>query len=714
MAFTTSRTCSRLAILALGVATALSGCGDEASGDDGVKSSNEDTGGGGNIDGSITDDAGSTTDTGSGTTDTGSGTTDTGSTDAGDQDTGSTDTGSPDAGPADTGSDDCPGGPGCDCKQNDQCDAGVCLDTHEGKKCAKKCTDTCPQGYACKNISSSGDALFFCVSTQVTICAPCKEHKDCVVNGVDSLCLDYGEDGKFCGAPCKTDKECPSDYTCADAKDANGKTVKQCKTKFTTSGGSGKTCKTDAECDAKTGESCVAGKCAIGKNKTCGCSDWAKSKGAETNCAISNEYGTCKATRKCTQAGLGKCEAEAPKSEVCNGIDDDCNGTKDDLPKTFKCSKKAFEDKGSKTACKTDADCTTKGEACDEKDSKCKILIGACPGKPTCSSAGELICGDAKIPTIEQCNLQDDDCDGTTDEGFLWKDPISGKDLAVNTDCGGNGPCKGGKVVCDSFTKATCNSYDKAKPEKGACDGVDTDCNGKVDDNACDDGDECTVDKCDSKASKCSNTPGADCDDKNQCTKDSCDTKTGKCVNAPTDGVSCDDQNACTSGDTCGKHPKTGKLTCIGGAPVKCDDNNICTDEKCDTQKGCVKLPNAATETCYSGDKGTEGKGVCKAGYKQCKDGKLDPKCIGEVPNAKKEACDGKDDTCDGKTDEGCKPTDVAVTFSSAYVAGKSGTGAKAVNVQMLVGPSGPVGKATGKKHEVEFGFLAWLMALLK
>jgi hypothetical protein len=32
----------------------------------------------------------------------------------------------------------------------------------------------------------------------------------------------------------------------------------------------------------------------------------------------------------------------------------------------------------------------------------------------------------------------------------------------------------------------------------------------------------------------------------------------------------------------------------------------------------------------------------------------------------------------------------------------------------MLVGPSGPVGKAKGTgKYEIDFGFLAWLKALL-
>jgi hypothetical protein len=50
------------------------------------------------------------------------------------------------------------------------------------------------------------------------------------------------------------------------------------------------------------------------------------------------------------------------------------------------------------------------------------------------------------------------------------------------------------------------------------------------------------------------------------------------------------------------------------------------------------------------------------------------------------------------------------VTFSSAYISGQSGQ----MNVQVLVGPSGPVGKATGQKYEIDFGFLAWLTSLFK
>jgi len=710
------------ALLALPLIAA--GCGDSNEGE-GVSSSNKDTGSSSGVteDGTIgdkdTSDAGSSSggedsssssggvDSGSssGGVDSGSSSGDTG-TDAG------TDAGT-DTGEKDTDINPCPGGPGCDCKENTDCDGAVCLDTHEGKKCAKKCVDTCPSGYACKDIGSGSDSLLVCVSTQVSLCSPCKAHKDCNHNGIDSVCLDYGPAGQFCGSACKADSDCPADYECIDAKDGNGKDVKQCKKKFAATGGSGKACTADGDCDAKAGEACVAKKCQVGAFGACGCSEWAKKQGAETTCSLTNSFGTCSAARKCTAAGLSKCEAKTPAAEVCNGLDDDCNDKTPDGAEETDCSVIAFENKGSKTDCKTDADCTTKGEKCDVKgDKKCKLIIGECKGTATCVN-GKIICTGAKTPTLEQCNLVDDNCDGTIDEGYLWENPVDGGKLKVGDACG-VGPCKDGKVVCESFTKAICNTSDKAKPEKGACDGVDNDCNGKVDDLSCDDDDLCTKDACDSAKKTCSNEPAVDCDDKEQCTKDTCEPKTGKCKNAATDGASCDDKNACTEGDACGKHPKTGNISCLPGKPKACDDGNICTDNKCDTDKGCLPLPNAATKVCYSGAKGTENVGLCTAGVQACKDGKLDPKCVGETVPAKKEACDGKDDTCDGKTDEGCKPTDVAVTFSSAYVSGKSGTGDKAVNVQMMVGPAGPTGTAKGAKHQVDFGFLSWLMALLK
>jgi len=64
----------------------------------------------------------------------------------------------------------------------------------------------------------------------------------------------------------------------------------------------------------------------------------------------------------------------------------------------------------------------------------------------------------------------------------------------------------------------------------------------------CEDGDPCTVDRCD-LGDDCSHTP-LDCDDGNTCTTDACDA--GGCVHvAANDGVVCDDGLPCTTNDAC-------------------------------------------------------------------------------------------------------------------------------------------------------------------
>ncbi len=666
----------RTLILCSLVALVLPACGGDEGGvtkgpaaDTG--SGNEDTGGG-----EVSDDKDTSAD--AVTTDAGS--TDAGTADAGTADVGTIDAGTIDAGATDTGTADsgggCPGADGCTCAANGDCGSGICLDTHEGKRCAQKCTDTCAAGYECKDIGD-GSPLFYCVSAQLTLCSPCQFHSDCQINGVASLCLDYGTDGKFCGSPCTADAECPGDYACATVKDGAGKDVKQCKRK-------------------EEG----------GKPKACECSDWAKAKGIETECAVTNEFGTCKAKRKCDAKGLTQCLAKAAASEVCNTLDDDCDGTTDNLPADFACTVKAFEDAGSKTTCAADGDCSVTGEACDVSDGKCKTLVGACPGKAACSDKGALLCTGAATPKPEVCNGTDDDCDGKADEGFAWDGGAAGK-IEVGDACG-TGACAGGKVVCDGATKSTCDSLGKVTNE--TCDGLDNDCNGKADDAACEDNDACTEDVCDSVAKTCTNKAKTDCDDKDTCTDDSCDKVTAKCLNAPHVG-SCDDGNACSVGDKCGTHPDTAKHTCLPGTEQpKCDDSNPCTDDICDTQKGCQNKPNSGTQPCYSADPKTKGVGECKEGKSFCKDGKLQGTCEGEVIPAVKELCDGKDRTCNGVKDEGCAPKGVTVTFANAHIAGQSGK----MDVQILVGQAGVVGSSSDAKYNLHLGFLAWLTALTK
>ncbi len=598
---------------------------------------------------------------GGGNIDTGLGEQDTGEQDAGEQDTGEQDAGTTDIGEQDTGEQDtgdagadtgpdCPGDAGCACAKNSDCDSGACLDTQDGQVCAKGCTDTCPDGFKCKAFGSS-DAFFVCFPQWTSLCSPCAKHADCKTEGAEAKCIQRGTSGSFCGADCSKDTDCPADYACKDYfdKDAN-KTFKQCQLK-----------------DDKA---------------ECGCSKWATSAGFTTSCSQSNALGTCTADRKCTDKGLTACAAKAPEVETCDSADNDCDGTVDNLPAEATCAVEATLPDGTKAAC---------------------------PGTPKCGKDGKIICEGAKTPAAESCDSTDNDCDGKTDEDFSWTDPTDAKiTVAVGGACG-VGPCVGGQVICKNPTAAVCDSEQKnATAEK--CDGKDNDCDGKTDDEACADGNECTIDKCDSGSSKCTNTPGADCDDKNQCTADSCDTKTGKCVNKAESGK-CDDGDACTVGDAC--KISGDKATCEpGGDKPKCDDANICTDDACDKDKGCVSLANAVTQACYSGAKGTENTGTCTGGTQFCKAGVLEATCVGQTVPAAKEACDGKDDTCDGKTDEGCSITGVNAGFVAVSGAGDG----KQYGARVNVGGANLVGgrvKTANGKYALGAGWLEWLSGLL-
>ena len=213
------------------------------------------------------------------------------------------------------------------------------------------------------------------------------------------------------------------------------------------------------------------------------------------------------------------------------------------------------------------------------------------------------------------------------------------------------------------------------------CDGLDNDCNGKTDDDACDDTNPCTQDVCDPKHAKggkdgCSHTtaalpcdadgnactendvckggvcsPGAakDCDDKNACTLDTCDPKTG-CTKTDDDGKPCDDENPCTVGDGCSGGQ------CAGGPAKLCTSGDPCVEAKCKITIGKCDFsdkPEAAScddgSACTTGDTCTKG-GGCKAGT-----------CIGGTPitcddgdPCTADACNNTTNTCVYTAKAGC------------------------------------------------------------
>ena len=219
---------------------------------------------------------------------------------------------------------------------------------------------------------------------------------------------------------------------------------------------------------------------------------------------ITKDVGSCKSgTQFCEQdKRWGKCIGEvAPTVESCNNKDDDCDGkTDEDL--TRACYTGAKETigkgickqgeqscfKGKWGACQKET--RAKAEECNKVDDDCDGKVdealtqdcytgpaatkgkGACKsGKRACKDGKWEVCTGEKKPSKEVCNGKDDDCDGQTDESVQ----DAGKSCQ---NPNAHGICKPGKQSCQSG-KFVCVSNLKGTPEM--CDGVDNNCDGKVD-----------------------------------------------------------------------------------------------------------------------------------------------------------------------------------------------------------------------------------------
>ena len=212
-----------------------------------------------------------------------------------------------------------------------------------------------------------------------------------------------------------------------------------------------------------------------------GTSDEGNPQGGGT--CLTGNPGVCRTGAFLCTGGALICNAPQPGSitEVCDGADNDCDGSTDESFPTQGnacstgrqgvCATGSLACVGGAQVCSGPQPTT---ELCDNRDNDCdgqtdETLTRACSticggGTETCSVGNWGGCS-ARQPTAEICDGADNDCDGATDESIR---------RSCRTDCGG------GTQLCSSGTFGDCSA---PLPSSELCDGLDNNCNGFIDDS---------------------------------------------------------------------------------------------------------------------------------------------------------------------------------------------------------------------------------------
>ena len=226
------------------------------------------------------------------------------------------------------------------CVRDDECSTGLCEGAPGTQtSCTRKCTGGCQANEICEQLTVG---RFSCVKDRGGLCSQCVLDSDCPYPADKCLVID----GKgLCGRDCAFNQNCPTSYRCLQGLGTDGKAKAQ-------------------QCTPASG--------------SCTCT--ATTAGQMVSCTASNSSGTCSGFRTCDGVqGFNGCTAKIPEPELCNGLDDDCDGKIDEIITPLTCG------------------------------------VGACKNTvDSCVDGGITTC--VPLPTsAERCNSVDDDCDGLVD-----------------------------------------------------------------------------------------------------------------------------------------------------------------------------------------------------------------------------------------------------------------------------------------------------------
>ena len=251
-----------------------------------------------------------------------------------------------------------PGELGWPCSADSECLFGPCLPAGpgNGRVCSASCglgADAgCDKGYECKQAADAG--AFLCAPPIRVQCLPCASDSDC--NALGDLCTAIGDAGTFCTTDCSLTGLCAEGSVCRST--APGR--RQC----------------------------------IPQSNTCECSQ--VTAGLTRACKRTNPLATCFGVETCQPDGTWDgCDALNASQEICDGLDNDCDGLTDQA-----------DDSLSTVGIAGYPNCT-KGLTCTG--------LWSCRGF---EDGGFGFQCSAPDPQQEVCNGADDDCNGQIDDGL--------------------------------------------------------------------------------------------------------------------------------------------------------------------------------------------------------------------------------------------------------------------------------------------------------